>query len=41
MAVGYPQVIRRFLANTLHDNFPLIEKYPDYVFNFTGAAATS
>ena len=34
---AYPQVIRRFLANTLHDNFPLIEKYPDYVFNFTGA----
>ena len=34
---GYPQVIRRFLANTLQDNFPLIEKYPDYVFNFTGA----
>jgi alpha-mannosidase len=33
----YPQTIREFLANTLHDNFKLIERYPDYVFNFTGA----
>jgi hypothetical protein len=34
---AYPQVIQRFLANTLKDNFPLIEKYPYYVFNFTGS----
>jgi alpha-mannosidase len=34
---AYPQVIQRFLANTLRDNFPLIDKYPDYVFNFTGS----
>ena len=33
----YPQTIREYLANTLHDNFTLIERYPDYVFNFTGA----
>jgi alpha-mannosidase len=33
----YPQVIQEFLAKTLLDNFALIEKYPDYVFNFTGA----
>jgi alpha-mannosidase len=34
---AYPMVIRQFLGNTLHANFPLIEKYPDYIFNFTGA----
>ncbi|HTS13335.1 MAG TPA: glycoside hydrolase family 38 C-terminal domain-containing protein [Candidatus Limnocylindrales bacterium] len=33
----YPQVIDEYIANTLHDNFKLIEKYPHYVFNFTGA----
>src|SRR5260370_23483 len=33
----YPQVVNQFLANTLHDNFKLLEKYPSYVFNFTGA----
>jgi alpha-mannosidase len=33
----YPQVINEFLANTLHDNFTLFEKYPHYVFNFSGA----
>jgi alpha-mannosidase len=33
----YPQVIREFLLNTMRDNFPLLEKYPHYVFNFTGA----
>ena len=34
---SYPQVIREFLPNTLHDNFALFEKYPDYVFNWTGS----
>ncbi len=34
---SYPQVIREFLANTLHDNFKLIDKYPNYVFNFSGS----
>jgi alpha-mannosidase len=33
----YPQVIQEFLPKTLLDNFALIEEYPDYVFNFTGA----
>ncbi|HEV2205715.1 MAG TPA: glycoside hydrolase family 38 C-terminal domain-containing protein, partial [Candidatus Acidoferrales bacterium] len=33
----YPQVINEFLANTLHDNFALFQKYPHYVFNFTGS----
>ena len=33
----YPQVIDEYLANTLHDNFALIEKYPHYIFNFSGA----
>ena len=33
----YPQVIREFLPNTVHENAPLIEKYPDYIFNWTGA----
>lgn len=33
----YPQVIDEYLPNTMHDNFALFEKYPDYVFNFSGA----
>src|SRR5580692_7912000 len=33
----YPQVINEFLRNTLHDNFALFEKYPHYVFNFSGS----
>jgi len=33
----YPQVIDEFLANTLHDNFKLFPKYPNYIFNFTGS----
>ena len=33
----YPQVIREFLPNTLHQNFDLFPKYPDYVFNWTGS----
>ena len=34
---NYPQVIREFLPNTLHDNFKLFDKYPDYTFNWTGS----
>ncbi len=34
---AYPQVIREFVANTLHRNFDLIEKYPNYTFNFSGS----
>ncbi len=33
----YPQVIREYLSKTLNDNFQLFEKYPHYVFNFSGA----
>jgi alpha-mannosidase len=33
----YPQVIREYLSSTLHDNFNLFEKYPHYIFNFSGA----
>jgi alpha-mannosidase len=34
---SYPQVIREMIPNTMRDNFRLFEKYPDYVFNFSGA----
>lgn len=33
----YPQVIREYLPSTMHDNFKLFEKYPHYIFNFSGA----
>jgi alpha-mannosidase len=33
----YPYVIQNFIRNTMEQNFPLIEKYPNYVFNFTGS----
>ncbi len=33
----YPQTITEYLANTLNDNFKLFDKYPHYVFNFSGA----
>jgi len=33
----YPQTIGEFLPKTMHDNFPLFEKYPHYIFNFSGA----
>jgi alpha-mannosidase len=33
----YPQVIREFLPRTMRDNFALFEKYPSYIFTFTGA----
>lgn len=35
---SYPQVIRDFLKRTLEDNFSAFEKYPDYVFNWSGAS---
>lgn len=34
---AYPQTIREYIYNTLHDNFALIDKYPNYVFNFSGS----
>ncbi|HWB52716.1 MAG TPA: glycoside hydrolase family 38 C-terminal domain-containing protein, partial [Tepidisphaeraceae bacterium] len=33
----FPQVIEQFLRNTMEKNFELFQKYPDYIFNFTGA----
>src|SRR5215472_5309391 len=33
----YPQVIKEYLSKTLRNNFALFEKYPHYIFNFTGA----
>ena len=33
----YPTTINEYLKNTLDDNFELFEKYPRYVFNFTGS----
>ncbi|MBS3776608.1 MAG: alpha-mannosidase [Bacteroidales bacterium] len=33
----YPTTINEYLKNTLDDNFALFEKYPQYVFNFTGS----
>ncbi|HXS93695.1 MAG TPA: glycoside hydrolase family 38 C-terminal domain-containing protein [Candidatus Limnocylindrales bacterium] len=33
----YPQTISEYLKNTLDRNFDLIEKYPHYIFNFSGA----
>lgn len=33
----YPQVIDEYLRKTMTDNFKLIEKYPHYTFNFSGA----
>ncbi|OHB49028.1 MAG: alpha-mannosidase [Planctomycetes bacterium GWF2_41_51] len=33
----YVTTINEYLKNTLHDNFDLFEKYPGYVFNFTGS----
>ena len=33
----YPQVINEYIRKTMEDNFALLEKYPHYVFNFSGA----
>src|ERR1700743_902939 len=32
-----PRVISDYLRHTLEDNFALFDKYPHYIFNFTGA----
>jgi alpha-mannosidase len=34
---AYPQVIREFVRDTMEKNFPLIEEFPHYVFNFSGS----
>ncbi|PYV49292.1 MAG: alpha-mannosidase [Acidobacteria bacterium] len=33
----YPQVINEYIRKTMEANFALFEKYPHYVFNFSGA----
>lgn len=33
----YPQVINEYIRKTMEDNFTLFEKYPHYIFNFSGA----
>jgi alpha-mannosidase len=33
----YPQVIDEYLRHTMEDNFRLFDKYPHYIFNFSGA----
>src|ERR1700730_2853474 len=33
----YPQVIDEYIRKTMENNFKLFEKYPHYVFNFSGA----
>ena len=33
----YPSTISEYIKNTMEENFLLFEKYPDYVFNFTGS----
>src|SRR5512138_3294427 len=33
----YPQVINEYIPKTMRDNFALFEKYPHYIFNFSGA----
>lgn len=33
----YPQTIGEYLPKTLRNNFALFEKYPHYIFNFSGA----
>jgi alpha-mannosidase len=33
----YKKTIREYILNTMKDNFKLFEKYPHYIFNFSGA----
>lgn len=33
----YPQVIDEYIRKTMEENFKLFDKYPHYVFNFSGA----
>jgi len=33
----YRTTVSEYLKNTLEENFRLLDKYPDYVFNFTGS----
>jgi len=33
----YPQTINQNIKNTMEENFYMLDKYPEYVFNFTGS----
>ena len=33
----YPETINVYLKKTLMENFPLLEKYPDYIYNLAGS----
>lgn len=33
----YKTTVSEYLKNTMEENFRLLDKYPDYVFNFTGS----
>ena len=33
----YPRVINDYIPKTMRDNFALLDKYPHYVFNFSGS----
>jgi alpha-mannosidase len=33
----YPTTISEYILNTMRDNFALFERYPHYIFNFSGA----
>ncbi len=33
----YKTTVSEYVKNTMEENFRLLDKYPDYVFNFTGA----
>jgi alpha-mannosidase len=33
----YPRTINDYIPKTMHDNFALLDKYPNYLFNFGGA----
>jgi alpha-mannosidase len=34
---SYHTTIQDYIRNTMEQNFPLFEKYPNYIFNFTGS----
>jgi alpha-mannosidase len=34
---SYHTTVRDYIRNTMEQNFPLLEKYPNYVFNFSGS----
>ena len=34
---SYNTVTRDYIRDTMEQNFPLLEKYPNYIFNFTGS----